>query len=103
MSTTVGPSMDVLLYGIDLGSTNMKVILVDGHARTLWTKAIPVPRVIQANRPVTDAMLLVETLESMMIEGWTAIGSTVPLSAISVTDIVRSLRSTFATSIRRYT
>lgn len=87
MSATVTSAMDVLLCGIDLGSTNMKVILVDGQAQTLWTKAIPVPRVMQSGRPVTDAMVLVETLEQLLIEGWKAVDAKVPLSAISVTGV----------------
>ncbi|PPK43705.1 xylulokinase [Trinickia symbiotica] len=87
MSATVTPAMDVLLCGIDLGSTNLKVILVDGQAQTLWTKAIPVPRVMQGFGPVTDAMVLVEKLEQLVIEGWQAVGTKVPLTAISVTGV----------------
>jgi xylulokinase len=83
-------SQEALVCGIDVGSTNVKVILVDANANTVWTKSIAVPRVMQAEGPSTDALALVTTLESMIIEGWRATGATgpkTPLAAISVTGV----------------
>lgn len=76
-----------LVCGIDIGSTNVKVLLSDVTARTLWVQSIPVPRVMQDRGPVTDAAALVATLERMMVEGWHALGVTVPLQAIAITGV----------------
>jgi xylulokinase len=79
--------MDSLVCGIDVGSTNLKVILVDRSARSVWTKAIPVPRSMQGGLPATDASALVVTLEDLIIEGWRATGSSTALRAISITGV----------------
>ncbi|CAN7788660.1 carbohydrate kinase [Caballeronia mineralivorans PML1(12)] len=79
--------MDSLVCGIDVGSTNVKVILVDRSARSVWTKAIPVPRSMQGGLPATDASALVATLEGLVIEGWRATGAATPLRAISITGV----------------
>lgn len=79
--------MDSLVCGIDVGSTNLKVILVDRHVRSVWTKTIPVPRIIQDGKPATDASTLVSTLESLIIEGYRASGATHPLGAIAITGV----------------
>ncbi|SAK57513.1 FGGY-family carbohydrate kinase [Caballeronia ptereochthonis] len=76
-----------LVCGIDVGSTNVKVTLVDKDATTVWTKALAVPRVIDEGRPATDALALVSTLEAMIIEGWSATGAVSPLLAIAVTGV----------------
>lgn len=79
--------MDSLVCGIDVGSTNVKVILVDRSARSVWTRAIPVPRSMQGGLPATDASVLVATLEDLIIEGWRATGAATPLCAISITGV----------------
>lgn len=79
--------MDSLVCGIDVGSTNVKVILVDRSARSVWTKAIPVPRSMYGGLPATDAAVLVATLEGLVIEGWRATGAATPLRAISITGV----------------
>jgi xylulokinase len=78
---------DGLIGGIDVGSTNVKVTLVDHTAQTRWTQSRPVPRVMDEGRPATDALALVATLEAMIVEGWRAAGAGVPLSAIAVTGV----------------
>jgi xylulokinase len=76
-----------LVCGVDVGSSNVKVILVDERALTVWTKAIPVPRVLQDGGPVTDALALVSTLEGLIVEGWKASGSGRPIRAIAITGV----------------
>lgn len=78
---------DSLVCGIDVGSTNVKVLLMSSSTRTLWSSSIPVPRVDDGIGLVTDAAALVKTLERMMIEGWAAVGSRQPLGAIAVTGV----------------
>ncbi|RFU44415.1 L-fuculokinase [Paraburkholderia sp. DHOC27] len=79
--------MDSLVCGVDVGSTNVKVILVDRSANTVWTKSIPVPRIEQTGGIVTDASALVVTLEQLIIEGWHATGAKNPLGAIAITGV----------------
>jgi xylulokinase len=78
---------DQLFCGIDIGSTNVKVLLIDDGARTLWSRSIPVPRIDQEGRPATDAKALVGTLEQLIVEGWRATESSSPIVAIATAGI----------------
>jgi xylulokinase len=61
--------MSALTCGVDIGSTNVKVILVDERARAVWTKAVPTPRVPDEGGVATDVLRLVAMIEEMIIEG----------------------------------
>jgi xylulokinase len=87
VGASIGAKIGRLVCGVDVGSSNAKVILVDEQANTVWTKAIPVPRIMQDGSPVTDASALVATLEQMIIDGWHAVGAGVPLKAIAITGV----------------
>ena len=76
-----------LICGIDIGTTNVKVLLIDDTARTLWSRSIPVPRTDDAGRPATNARALVATLEQLIIEGWRATGASAPITALATTGI----------------
>lgn len=76
-----------VICGIDIGTTNVKVLLIDDQARTLWSRSIPVPRIVEDGRPSTDAMSLVETIEQLIIEGWRASGQHTPIAAIATTGV----------------
>jgi sugar (pentulose or hexulose) kinase len=41
--------MSALTCGVDIGSTNVKVTLVDERARAIWTRAVPTPRLPDAD------------------------------------------------------
>lgn len=73
--------------GIDIGSTNVKVLLIDDHARTLWSRSIPVPRIDREGSPATDAMALVRTLEQLIVAGWRETAASSPIVAISTTGV----------------
>ena len=45
--------------GIDIGSTNLKVVMVGDDGRVLYTRSIPAPRVSDGVGLVTDAFGLV--------------------------------------------
>ncbi|MCB1376812.1 MAG: hypothetical protein KDK89_00360 [Alphaproteobacteria bacterium] len=77
--------MGGLFCGIDIGTTNLKVLLLDGGGRTAWVKSISAPRLNDGLGVVTDAAALVGTLEEVIIEGWQAVGGGVPLAAIATT------------------
>jgi xylulokinase len=76
-----------VICGVDIGSTNVKVLLMDAQGQTLWAHSIPVPRVPLADGPVTDATALVSVLERMIVAGWHAIGGDRPIGAISTTGV----------------
>lgn len=75
--------MTGFVCGIDIGSTNVKVVLVDETGRAVHTRAVPTPRVSDGVGPVTDAAALVAVLEAMIVEGWREVGRGVPLEAIA--------------------
>ncbi|WP_347557911.1 FGGY family carbohydrate kinase [Robbsia sp. KACC 23696] len=85
------PRQQRIFCGIDVGSTNVKVILIDETARTLWTKAIAMPRVDDTDGGkdaiATDVSPLVATLEDLIIEGWHKTGAGAPIAAIAVTGV----------------
>ena len=64
----------MLYCGLDIGSTNIKVVLADEDGRSRWVKAVATPRRHDSIGIATDAAALVTMLEDMIIEGWQAIG-----------------------------
>lgn len=76
-----------VICGIDIGTTNVKALLIDEQAQTLWSRSIPVPRVAVNGSPSTDAASLVATLEQLIIEGWRACGLHAPIAAIATTGV----------------
>lgn len=79
--------MQRLFCGIDIGSTNLKVVLADVQGRSRWVKAVPAPRSHDGVGPATDAELLLRQLEDLIIEGWHAVAAGAPLRAIAAAGI----------------
>ncbi len=73
----------MLVCGIDIGTTNLKVALFDGENRLVWLKTEPTPRGHDGLGPVTDALGLVTRIEAMILQGWQDLGSPAPIAAIS--------------------
>ena len=73
----------MIACGIDIGSTNLKVVMADEDGRTLWVKSVPTPHVNDGLGTITDATALMALLEDLIIEGWRAVGGGEPLAAIS--------------------
>ena len=73
----------MIVCGLDIGSTNLKVVLAGADGRTLWVKAVPTPHVDDGLGTTTDATALMALLEDLVIEGWRAAGGGRPLAAIS--------------------
>ena len=73
----------MIVCGLDIGSTNVKAVLAGENGRTLWAKAVPTPHVNDGLGTTTDATVLMELLEDLVIEGWRAVGGAKPLAAIS--------------------
>ena len=79
--------MDGLSCGIDIGSTNIKVVLADAQGRSRWVASVATPRRHDGLGPVTDAAELVAQLEDMIIAGWRAVGGGKPLMAIAAAGV----------------
>jgi xylulokinase len=77
----------MITCGIDIGSTNIKVLLMDEAGRTLWRRSAPTPRIDDGVGPVTDGAALVADLEDLIIAGWHDAGKGLPLAAISSAGI----------------
>ncbi|MGO7136359.1 L-fuculokinase [Rhizobium leguminosarum] len=76
----------MLVCGIDIGTTNLKVSMVDQSGRSIWTRAIPTPRG-SADRAAADPKAIVNAIEGLVIEGWGAVGQGRPLAAISAAGV----------------
>jgi xylulokinase len=79
--------MSALSCGVDIGSTNVKVTLVDECGRAVWTKAVPTPRLPDNGGVATDALGLVVMIEEMILTGWRQHGRSLPLRAIAAAGV----------------
>jgi xylulokinase len=79
--------MSKLFCGIDIGTTNLKVLLLDEGGVTLWVKSVPAPHLRDEIGVVTDAKALVALAEELIIEGWRAVAKGRVISAISSAGI----------------
>jgi xylulokinase len=76
-----------LFCGIDIGTTNLKVLLLDESGATLWVKSVPAPHLRDEIGVVTDARALVVLAEQLIIEGWRSVGKGRAITAISSAGI----------------
>jgi xylulokinase len=79
--------MSALSCGVDIGSTNVKVTLVDECGHAVWTKAVPTPRLPDNGGVATDALQLVGMIEEMIVTGWRLHGKSLPLQAIAAAGV----------------
>jgi xylulokinase len=79
--------MSALSCGVDIGSTNVKVTLVDEFGHPVWTKAVPTPRLPDDGGVATDARGLVAMIEEMIVLGWRRHGRSLPLRAIAAAGV----------------
>lgn len=77
----------MLVCGIDIGTTNLKVALFDGEGRLRWIRSEPTPRGQDAFGPVTDALSLVRRIEALMEAGWHDLGARAPIAAVSAAGV----------------
>ena len=73
----------MLVCGIDIGTTNLKVALFDEFNHLVWLRSEPTPRARDGFGLVTDAADLVRLIEQMVIGGWKEVGQSRPIVAIS--------------------
>jgi xylulokinase len=79
--------MSALTCGVDIGSTNVKVTLVDERGHAVWTKAVPSPRLPDESGVATDAAGLVAMIEEMIVTGWQMHGGGRPICAIAAAGV----------------
>jgi xylulokinase len=79
--------MSALNCGVNIGSTNVTVTLVDECGHAVWTKAVPTPRIPDDKSVATDALRLVAMIEEMIVEGWRMHGRSLPLRAIAAVGV----------------
>ncbi len=77
----------MLFCGVDIGTTNLKVSIVDGTGAAQWTRAVPTPRAPASAGAGVDAAELHRTVEEMIVEGWRAAGKGAPLAAIAAAGV----------------
>lgn len=73
--------------GIDIGTTNLKVVLVDDEGSVVHMRAVPSPRVHDGIGSVTDAAALVSLIEDMIVEGWRQTRYGEPLRSITTAGV----------------
>ena len=79
--------MSGLFCGIDVGTTNLKVLLIDDSGQTVWVKSVPAPHLNDGLGVVTDATALRSLAEDLIIDGWRHVGKGRTISAISACGI----------------
>lgn len=77
----------MLVCGVDIGTTNLKVSIIDETGVSRWTRAVPTPRVSSASLAGVDPIDLLATVEKLVIEGWLVVGNGLALSAIATTGV----------------
>lgn len=73
-----------LTCGVDVGTTNIKVVLADGEGHVLARKARPTPRIASGEG---DPLALIATLESMIVDAWRELDTNEPIEAIAAAGV----------------
>jgi xylulokinase len=73
-----------IFCGIDLGSTNIKVLLLEETGHVLARATRPTPRIVEEGGVSTDAEALLRLVETMMIEAHQAAAAPAPIAAVSI-------------------
>lgn len=73
-----------IFCGVDLGSTNVKVVLLDGSGQVVRRESRPTPRIADEGGLATDAEALTGAVEAMMIAAHRAAGLSRPLAAVAI-------------------
>ncbi len=79
--------MQRLHCGVDLGTTSVKVALVDDSGCSLCVRARPTPRIDDEGGVATSGAVIVSMLEEMIAEAWRAAGGDAPLRSIAVVGV----------------
>jgi xylulokinase len=75
---------DKVWCGVDVGSTNLKVLLLSEDGQVLWREAQPTPRTSDGIGPCASAETVLAAIEAMILRAHAAAELTRPLIAIAV-------------------
>jgi xylulokinase len=75
---------DVVWCGVDLGSSNVKILFLNESGRVVWRESQPTPRVSDGVGPCADAEAILDLVEMMMVRGYRGAALERPLAAIAV-------------------
>jgi xylulokinase len=75
---------DTVWCGVDLGSSNVKILFLAEDGRVVWRDSRPTPRVSDGIGPCADADVILELVETMMLRGHRNADLHRPLAAIAV-------------------
>ena len=78
------PGAPTVVCGVDLGSTNLKVLLLTTDGRVLWRESRPTPHVDDRSGVATNAEDLLVKVEEMMLAAYRGAGLAAPLRAVAV-------------------
>lgn len=73
--------------GIDIGSTSLKIVLIDDTGKLLLTRAAPTPRILDEYGPVTNPIKLLDSIEKIIISGWREVGCQTPIRSITTAGV----------------
>ena len=73
-----------IFCGVDIGSTNLKVVLLDNSGDVLRRESRPTPRIEDEGGIATDADALEDAVEAMMIAAHRAAGLTRAVAAVAI-------------------
>lgn len=73
-----------VVCGVDLGSTNLKILLLAADGRVLWRESRPTPHVDDRSCVATDAEELLIHVEEMVLAACRGAGLAAPLRAVAV-------------------
>jgi xylulokinase len=74
---------DIVWCGVDLGSSNVKILFLAEDGRVVWRDSQSTPRVSDGIGPCADADVILNLVETMMLRGFQAAGLHRPLTAIA--------------------
>lgn len=77
----------MLVCGIDIGSTNLKVGLADGAGQLRQTEIVPTPRTHDELGPAADPAQLLRRIEDLLLRAWRKAGGGEPIAAICTTGV----------------
>ena len=76
-----------MFCGVDIGTSNLKVALVDADCQLRWLASQPTPRVPDGEGLATNAKALCQTIEALIIKAWRETGAGPAITAISTTGV----------------
>lgn len=77
----------MLFCGVDIGTTNLKITLIDEEFRVLWKRVVATPRTSDEYGIATDPDAVLRAIENLIVEGCLSVSASGLLAAISTTGV----------------